>query len=589
VVDQIDVSLAQWFLIPDERENPHSRIDAAHPPGIAWTTGNRVRALVHGRAYFVELHARISSMGAGDQVYFVDWRGDPDEQLTDDPDSTLSQTLVEACRRGVDVRGLLWRSHWRHFGFQAEQARFLGEDIGEAGGQCLRDMRVRTLGSHHQKLVVLRHSADPTRDVAYVGGIDLCHSRRDDAAHRGDAQALLMAAEYGPTPAWHDVQVAVQGPAVHDVETTFRERWEDSTPLTLNPGRSLASFLQGEDQTPEPLGDQAAPPPAVTGAHSAVQVLRTYPKILPKGYDFAPDGERSIALGNTKAIANARRLVYVEDQYFWSEQVGNHFATVLAANQHLRMIVVVPMVPDVGRPIGRTPMLYGRKLALDPVLAAGGDRVAVFGLTNEAGLPIYVHSKVCIIDDRWASVGSDNLNRRSWTSDSEIAFVIQDERTGDDDRPAAPDAFPPTLRRILVAEHLGCRPEDVPDDPLALFDAMVSAADALDEWFAAVPGRGRRPLREWTGRAAALSRSRRSRGSVRARTRAATTFGGLVALGTRNAARPPGQLRRLGPVRLSSAQQRWSRYLYPFFDPDGTVLRDEDLEEMTTPEVTARD
>ena len=39
-----------------------------------------------------------------------------------------------------------------------------------------------------------------------------------------------------PRP-WHDVQVAIQGPAVHDVETTFRERWEDSTPLTVNPGR----------------------------------------------------------------------------------------------------------------------------------------------------------------------------------------------------------------------------------------------------------------------------------------------------------------------------------------------------------------
>lgn len=45
---------------------------------------------------------------------------------------------------------------------------------------------------------------------------------------------------FGARPPWHDVQVAHRGPAVADVETTFRERWEDSTPLTLNPGR-LAS------------------------------------------------------------------------------------------------------------------------------------------------------------------------------------------------------------------------------------------------------------------------------------------------------------------------------------------------------------
>ena len=46
-------------------------------------------------------------------------------------------------------------------------------------------MRVRTGGSHHQKFIVLRHPGRPELDRAYVGGIDLCHSRRDDAAHAG--------------------------------------------------------------------------------------------------------------------------------------------------------------------------------------------------------------------------------------------------------------------------------------------------------------------------------------------------------------------------------------------------------------------
>ena len=47
-------------------------------------------------------------------------------------------------------------------------------------------MRVRTGGSHHQKLVVIRYRDRPQDDIAYVGGIDLCHSRRDDAEHLGD-------------------------------------------------------------------------------------------------------------------------------------------------------------------------------------------------------------------------------------------------------------------------------------------------------------------------------------------------------------------------------------------------------------------
>ena len=115
--------------------------------------------------------------------------------------------------RGVDVRGLLWRSHWHRLGFSAHRHRYLGEEIGEAGGQCLRDMRVRTRGAHHQKFVVIRYAEDPTRDIAYLGGIDLCHGRRDDHTHHGDPQPVELAKAYGPTPPWHDVQVAIQGPA----------------------------------------------------------------------------------------------------------------------------------------------------------------------------------------------------------------------------------------------------------------------------------------------------------------------------------------------------------------------------------------
>jgi len=517
------VSLADWFLTAPERDNPHTRIDDGHPGEEAWSTGSSVRPIVHGRPYFAELHERISALGPGDRLYFADWRGDPDEQLTDDPSSTVSATLVAAAERGADVRGLLWRSHWRHFGYHSEKARYLGEDLQEAGGECLRDMRVRTFGAHHQKLVVIRYAADSGRDVAYVGGIDLCHSRRDDLAHEGDPQVLPIAAAYGPTPAWHDVHLAIRGPAVHDVETTFRERWEDSAPLTANPARRLSSLLQREDQRPDALGEQAPPPPPA--GPCAVQVLRTYPRIRPIGFDFAVEGERSIALGNAKAIARAEQFVYVEDQYLWSEEVGRHFAGALRAAPDLRLAVVLPMVPD-EEGVAEVVQLYGRTLALDLILAAGGDRVAVFGLSNRAGRPIYVHSKVCIIDDRWASVGSDNLNRRSWSSDSEISCAVVD------DGPVDEDPFPVALRRELVAEHLGVPPDEVPTDGPAIFEAMVASAAALDAWFDD-NGRGERP---------------------------------------------PGQLRRLARPSLTPTQRRWAAVLYDtVFDPDGGLGRESSL------------
>ena len=140
----------------------------------------------------------------------------------------------------------------------------------------LLDQRVRFGGSHHQKLVVIRHPGAPERDVAFAGGIDLCHSRRDDETHRGDRQAVQMAEAYGEHPPWHDVQLRVQGPAVGALDTTFRERWTDPTPLDmLSPIAWIRDKLRGADLDPGPLPDQPPDPPPC-GPH-AIQVLRTYP------------------------------------------------------------------------------------------------------------------------------------------------------------------------------------------------------------------------------------------------------------------------------------------------------------------------
>ena len=124
-------------------------------------------------------------------------------------------------------------------------------------------------GSHHQKLVVIRYQGDPERDVAYVGGIDLCYSRRDTRDHQGDPQAVgHMAKQYGDVPPWHDVMARISGPAVHDVESVFRERWEDPTRLTRNPVLFAKDRLLGMDMEPDPLPPPAAAASRTGGRHA---------------------------------------------------------------------------------------------------------------------------------------------------------------------------------------------------------------------------------------------------------------------------------------------------------------------------------
>src|SRR5215211_5223974 len=184
------MGIEDWFLTTAERGNPASQLPA-------WRVGNRAEPLVHGATYFDHLVTEVEALERGDHLFFTDWRGDPDE-LMRPGGPTIRELFSAAAERGVIVKGLVWRSHLDKFQFSEEENQHLGEVIEQAGGEVLLDQRVRLGGSHHQKLVVLRHPDAPERDFAFAGGIDLCHSRRDDESHYGDPQPMGMSARYGP-------------------------------------------------------------------------------------------------------------------------------------------------------------------------------------------------------------------------------------------------------------------------------------------------------------------------------------------------------------------------------------------------------
>ena len=234
---------------------------------------------VHGAEYFARLFEVVPGTRAGDRIFFTDWRGDSDERLAEDG-PTVGELLVSAARRGVEVRGLLWRSHSDQFRLQGQEGQHLGTLVNEAGGQALLDERVRRGGCHHQKLLVVRRRGRASEDVAFVGGIDLCHGRRDDADHAGDPHAPPLDEQYGSRPPWHDAMVEIRGPAVSQVLDVFAERWDDPTPVDhRNPYRALLHRLAHMPRHPEPLPKRWDPPPHI-GDHLG-QVLRTYPAKRP--------------------------------------------------------------------------------------------------------------------------------------------------------------------------------------------------------------------------------------------------------------------------------------------------------------------
>lgn len=477
--------IEDWFLTEAQRGNPATRVRA-------WTEGNAVTSRVHGAPYYRVLAGRLAATGAGDQVLLLGWRGDADQQLGDDG-PTVAQALGDAARCGARVCALLWRSHLSLFGYHVTQNRRLAADVQAAGGEVLLDQRIRPLGSHHQKLVLIRHDADPARDVAYVGGIDLVLGARDDAAHRGDPQSRAAGEEYDRDPR-HDAQVELRGPVVRDLHEVFAERWADPTPLVRLPWHVVPDLVHRLPRRGSPLPDPAPDPPPA--GRCAVQVLRTYPRLVPSS-PFAPWGERSVARGFIKALGRAQRLVYVEDQYLWSADVARVFAAALRRAPDLHLIAVVPR-PHADADAGPSPAVIGQAEAVAMVHAAGGDRVQILDVENDEENPVYVHAKLCVIDDVWAAVGSNNFNTRSWTHDSElVTAVLDDERDGR--APADPGglgdgarAFARKLRLELLREHLELTDDAAILDPDHAADLVRTRSAALDAWHAA-GGEGERP------------------------------------------------------------------------------------------------
>ncbi len=240
---------------------------------------------------------------------------------------------------------------------------------------------------HHEKLVVVDD------EVAFVGGIDITSMGGD----RWDTPDHPARGRLG----WHDVASRLRGPAVADVAAHLSARW---------------SAVTGEPS--------AAPLPPAPAGDLEVQVVRTLPERL---YDFAPQGDFRILEAYRRALRSARRLVYLENQFLWAPEIVEILAARLREppSDDFRVIVLLP-----GRANNGEDDTRGQVAVLaDADQQGGGGRflaTTIVARTGRTSDRVYVHAKVGIVDDRWLTLGSANLNAHSLYNDTEMNVVLCD-------------------------------------------------------------------------------------------------------------------------------------------------------------------
>jgi phosphatidylserine/phosphatidylglycerophosphate/cardiolipin synthase-like enzyme len=271
----------------------------------------------------------------------------------------------------------------------------------------------------------------------------------------------------------------VRGDAAQDLLTLAVNRWNFSMPTRaywtleeahrVNPPRNMTAghdpaIPRGRPETALPqygngIEDLDA---LVKPARRAGQKVQTPHHIVQIGQTV---GNPTLAATNVataqsdawnlvrSAIGNARKFIYIEDQYFWSEDAARELAKALPKIQHLT--VLVPPDDLVGASL--------RHRAIDVLYdAAGSDeqRKKIAFFIRKDSYHQYIHAKMYIVDDEIVIVGSANCNNRGYFHDSEVVGLVADPPWDDEHGPRDGKWYKlelnlaHKLRMQLWAEHL---------------------------------------------------------------------------------------------------------------------------------------
>jgi phosphatidylserine/phosphatidylglycerophosphate/cardiolipin synthase-like enzyme len=444
---------------------------------------------VDGVGYFTELAERLAAVGPGDAVLVAGLQVAPDLDLhgrtADDPGyRPLGDLLAELAHDGADVRVLLSGGvfsggvSWLPVGpFRAnvEAARRLRgwlPSTRDTGRPPLRDRVLldwsgALIGSNHQKIVLVRTGEDV---AAYVGGLDLALQRYDEAPHD---RMRLGTDRWG----WHDAAVRLRGPAAERVWDVYRYRWEVAAAL---PRRYWMLSMGGMGVLNPPMRPLTLPPAPRQAARPspgrAVTVLRSFnpwavdsvrPLRRVRRRNLPRGGVHEVFRALSTAIDAAERYVYVEDQYLKEMPGGSGRYTLYralrdAAHRGVRVVLVGS---------GRRDPADGGRSELAPVLTRDLRWRVVSRLPAEArrNVVMYrvrdltVHTKVVLVDDVFACIGSANFFGRSMVgTDTELSSALVTD--GDDVR---------ALRVRLWGEHLRAPLTDELRDALGDLDLAL--------------------------------------------------------------------------------------------------------------------
>jgi phospholipase D1/2 len=312
--------------------------------------------------------------------------------------------------------------------------------------------------------------------------------------HNGDfrnSNAKVVSANQGPREPWHDIHSKVEGTIAFDVFENFWERWQQQ-------GLDEGEMIHVRDTSVDicaPLDMDPQKSWNVQFFRSITSDSAVFDEERVKQHMNSKKGRQvdsSIAQAYIQIIRNAENFIFIENQYFlgsaysWLQnddtnchhtipvEIAQKVVDKILAGQRFTAYIMIPMFPE-GDPASMPiqEILFWQTRTIEMMYKRVGDALQATGNTTHptdwllflcpgkreaAGdhlerleppsepmaetfrrtlrFPIYVHSKMIIVDDAYILVGSANINQRSMagTRDTEMAVGCW--------QPAYPDNHP---------------------------------------------------------------------------------------------------------------------------------------------------
>jgi cardiolipin synthase len=228
---------------------------------------------------------------------------------------------------------------------------------------------------NHRKLMVVDGR------IAFTGGINISSTYANSSLFRSHKKPDEVD---GKKVGWRDTHVQIEGPAVAPLQWSFINLWVQQEGGELPKAEYFPALA--------PAGDKL------------IRVLAG-----------DPEGASDIYKSLVVAISEARKSIHITSAYFVPDQQIVD-ALVAAARRGVDVRLVLPGVSD------HSMIRYAGQAFYDQLLSGG---VRIFELQVAV-----LHAKTAVIDGAWSTIGSANIDRRSFIHNYELNVVIIDPAFG---------------------------------------------------------------------------------------------------------------------------------------------------------------